>query len=198
RYPVDIAPFVAMRDTSPESYAALRALLGPEHVGVLFTTQALTPPAGLSVQISASGYQMVATRLPAQPSGRHDFVPLTAADAPAMQELVALTKPGPFAERTVELGTYLGVRSNGRLVAMAGERMRLAGQVEISAVCVHPEHRGHGYARDLILTLMHRQIAQGIVPMLHTFADNAPAIALYEQIGFAIRQTLHVTGLKRT
>jgi predicted GNAT family acetyltransferase len=196
RYPAEIAPFAAMREATPEAYAALHALLGSGY-GVLFTTEPLAPPSNLAVQFAASGYQMVATRLPDRPSGRHEFAPLTAADIPAMQELVELTKPGPFAARTIELGTYLGVRSNGKLAAMAGERMRLAGQVEISAVCVHPEHRGHGYARDLILALMQRQIERSMLPMLHVFASNAAAIALYEQIGFAVRQTLHVTGLKR-
>jgi predicted GNAT family acetyltransferase len=197
RYPIDVSPFAAMRDASPEAYAALHALLPPEHTAFLCTTEPLAPPANLIVQLAASVNQMVATRPPESPSGRHEFITLTADDVPDMLALTALTKPGPFAARTIELGTYLGVRTNGQLVAMAGERMRLAGQVEVSAVCVHPDHRGHGYARDLILTLMQRQFAQGAVPMLHTYADNTPAVALYESMGFAVRQTLSFTGLKR-
>lgn len=197
RYPADIAPFAAMREAIPEAYAALHALLPPGHTAFLCTTEPLTPPANLSVQFTASVSQMVVTRQPEAPSGRHEFIMLTAQDVPDMLALTTLTKPGPFAARTFELGTYLGVRANGQLVAMAGERMRLAGQVEVSAVCVHPEHRGHGYARDLILTLMQRQIAQGAVPILHTYADNRPAVALYESMGFADRQTLCFTGLKR-
>jgi len=197
RYPTDVAPFAAMREASPQAYAALHALLPPGHTAFLCTTEPLAPPASLSVQFAASVSQMVATRLPEAPSDRHEFITLTAEDVPDMLALTALAKPGPFAARTFELGTYLGVRTNGQLVAMAGERMRLAHQVEVSAVCVHPEHRGHGYARDLILTLMQRQIAQGAVPILHTYADNGPAVALYESMGFTGRQTLCFTGLKR-
>lgn len=196
RYPVDISPFAAMCNASPEAYAALHSLIAPEHTAFLCTIEPLAPPANLSVQFAASVNQMVATLPPEAPSGRHEFITLTARDVPDMLTLTALTKPGPFAARTIELGTYLGVRTNGQLVAMAGERMRLAGQVEVSAVCVHPEHRGHGYARDLMLTLMQRQVARGAVPMLHTYADNAPAVSLYESMGFAVRQTLHFTGVK--
>ena len=49
---------------------------------------------------------------------------LTSVDASEMLSLAQLTKLGPFAGRTNELGRFLGVRREGRLVAMAGERMR--------------------------------------------------------------------------
>src|SRR4029077_5363570 len=112
------------------------------------------------------------------------FDQLTPADVPAMLDLVARTQPGPFARRTIELGTYLGVREGGALVAMAGERMHLDGHSEISAVCTDPSQRRRGLARDLVLTLARRIRARGERPFLHVAADNVNAIRLYEALGF--------------
>jgi predicted GNAT family acetyltransferase len=125
------------------------------------------------------------------------FDPLGAADVSAMLELTALTKPGPFFARTYELGQYFGIRDGDRLAAMAGERMRLDGFTEISAVCVHPDHRGKGYARLLIRALIKAIADRGETPFLHVFVSNLNAIALYERLGFAGRATLQVTMLQR-
>jgi ribosomal protein S18 acetylase RimI-like enzyme len=108
-----------------------------------------------------------------------------------------LTKPGPFAQRTIVLGSYVGIRSGDQLVAMAGERMRFDGFTEISAVCTHPDHRGRGHAVLLVSALMRSILARGETPFLHIFSDNTSAAALYRKLGFTYRRSLTVTVLKR-
>jgi predicted GNAT family acetyltransferase len=114
-----------------------------------------------------------------------------------MIELTALTKPGPFGKRTHELGTYLGIRRDGKLVAMAGERLKVPGHTEVSAVCTHPDHTGHGYARILMSEVMRRIRVRGERPFLHVREDNVRAIALYERLGFEARVKLHLAVLRK-
>jgi predicted GNAT family acetyltransferase len=122
---------------------------------------------------------------------------LSAADVPEMLALAELTKPGPFGARTVELGTYLGLHCGG-LVAMAGERLRIPGYTEISGVCTHPDHRGHGYASTLISALVGRISDRGEVPFLHVRPENKRAVELYRQHGFAERAEFHLAVLSRS
>jgi len=112
-------------------------------------------------------------------------------------ELTERTKPGPFHKRTHELGTYLGIRRDGRLVAMAGERLKIPGYTEVSAVCTHPEHTGHGYARILMAEVMQRILGRGETPVLHVREDNVRAIALYERLGFRLRVLMHFAVLRK-
>jgi len=196
RYPPDIAPFAATVDASPHSFAALGALMSRSGQAVLFTPDPVSPPADFKILFAATGEQMIGT--PAETKGRAaGIVTLGADDVPAMLELTKLTNPGPFTARTRELGTFLGIRVDGRLVAMAGERMKPADYTEITAVCVHPDHRGRGYAQ-VLLGAIARQIAdRGEIPFLHVFSDNHSAIALYRRQGMDIRRQLHVTVLGR-
>jgi len=194
RYPADIAPFAAIADTSAASFAALGRLISPAIPAAMFTVDPIMPPGGLAVLRRGSVEQMVGSSLE-NPSDMPAPVPLGAADVPAMLELVELTKPGPFGRRTHELGQFLGIRVDGRLAAMAGERMRLAGFTEITAVCTHPAHRGRGYARTILARLSRAIIARGELPFLHVFSDNQPAIELYRRAGFGVRRQMHLTVL---
>jgi predicted GNAT family acetyltransferase len=195
RYPTAIAPFADMSDMSVESFAALGALMSKNDQAVLFTQDAVAPPPEFKILLAATGEQMIGTPA-ASPGNTDDVVRLGVDDVPAMMELTALTKPGPFALRTHELGTYLGVKIDGRLVAMAGERMKPAEFTEITAVCVHPDYRGRGYAQRLLGAVARQIAARGEIPFLHVFSDNAGAIALYRRQGMEIRRRLHVTVLK--
>jgi len=114
-----------------------------------------------------------------------------------LSALTALTKPGPFSARTHELGAYIGIRRNGKLVAMAGERLKVPGCTELSAVCTHPEHTGHGFARTLMTELMRRICGRGETPFLHVREDNMRAIGLYERMGFRRRVLLHLAVLRK-
>lgn len=124
-----------------------------------------------------------------------DAVVLGQADVPEMLALTAATKPGPFAARTIELGTYLGIRDQGRLVAMAGERMRVPGWTEISAICTAQSHRGQGLAARLVHTLVGQIEARGEQAFLHAAITNTSAIELYKRLGFRQRRRLVATGL---
>jgi ribosomal protein S18 acetylase RimI-like enzyme len=196
RFPVDIAPFADMPDMTPASFAALGEVLAPSQVAVLFTPEPVDVPATFRVVLAEPGEQMIGS--PVDSTLRDaEIVRLGAADVAAMTALVALTKPGPFAERTHELGTFLGIRVGGELVAMTGERMKPGRFTEMTAVCVHPDHRGRGYAQALLAAVARQIEARGEVPFLHVFASNASAIALYRRQGMHIRRRLHVTALMK-
>lgn len=196
RFPPDIAPFGATAEDSPEAFAALRALLSAEERVALVGLDTLKPYPGFEVVREAPILQMIADgETPAPPEGLAPIV-LGASDVPEMLRLAQETNPGPFGLRTHELGQYIGVRVASALAAMAGERMRLDGAVEISAVCVSPEHRGKGYAAFLVAWLVRKLREEGAMPFLHVFTDN-PAIALYERLGFTGRKTLRLTVLSR-
>jgi predicted GNAT family acetyltransferase len=118
-----------------------------------------------------------------------EAVPLGPADVPDMLDLARRTKPGPFLPRTIEMGSYLGVRRDRALVAMAGERLHPPGWTEISAVCTNPEWRGHGLASRLVLALAAEIRARGETPFLNAVATNVNAIRLYEELGFRLRKS---------
>jgi len=157
----------------------------------------IAPPPGLVLVLAAKTVQMVAERIEG-PSASFAFEELTPADAPEMLALAQLTKPGPFAERTHELGRFVGVRHAGRLVAMAGERMKAGLFAEISGVCTHPDHRGRGIAAGLMREVGRAILARGETPFLHAFADNAGAIALYAKLGFATRWKPVLMAMQRS
>jgi ribosomal protein S18 acetylase RimI-like enzyme len=196
RYPVAITPFADMADMSAESFAALGALMKGSEVAVLFTPDAVSVPSEFKVVLAETGEQMIGT--PAESALRGaEIVTLGADDVPAMIALTALTRPGPFSARTHELGTFLGIRVAGELVAMAGERMKPGNYTEMTAICVHPDHRGRGYAQALMGAIARQIVARGESPFLHVFSNNASAIALYRRQGMRIRRRLHVTVLKK-
>ncbi|SHJ38030.1 FR47-like protein [Bradyrhizobium lablabi] len=196
RYPPAIGPFAAIADMSAQSFAALGALMSPSEVAVLFTPEPVTPTEEFKILLAETGEQMIGTPAESSIAGV-DIVTLGAADVPAMLELTKLTNPGPFAARTHELGTFLGIRVDGQLVAMIGERMKPANYTEITAVCVHPSHRGCGYAQVLLGAISRQILARSEIPFLHVFSNNSSAIALYRRQGMQIRRRLHVTALQR-
>ena len=196
RYPPLMTPFADMPELSDENFAALAALMSPQDIAVLFTPDAVKPPAPFNVVLADTGEQMIGNPIET-PADGVDIVTLGAADVPEMIELTTLTKPGPFSTRTHELGTFLGIRADGRLVAMIGERMKPAQYTEMTAVCVHPSHRGRGYGQMLLSAISRRIVARGEIPFLHVFTSNESAIALYKRQGMEIRRRLHVTVLKK-
>jgi predicted GNAT family acetyltransferase len=196
RYPTQMTPFAAMPDMSAENFAALAALMSSHDIAVLFTLEAVSPPAEFKIVLADTGEQMIGAPVET-PANGVDIVTLGADDVPDMMELTALTKPGPFSARTHELGTFLGIRIDGQLVAMVGERMKPAEYTEITAVCVHPSHRGRGYGQILLSAISRQIVSRGEIPFLHVFTSNHSAIALYRRQGMEIRRRLHVTVLKK-
>lgn len=196
RFPPVIAPFADMSEMSPQNFAALGAMMSPSEIAVLFTADAVSAPEQFKVVLAETGEQMLGAPADGPVSGV-EAVRLGDADIPAMMELTGLTKPGPFSARTHELGTFVGIRADGRLAAMAGERMKPANYTEITAVCVHPDYRRRGYAQFLLGTMGRQILARGELPFLHVFSSNSSAIALYRRQGMEIRRRLHVTALQR-
>jgi len=197
RYPDDIAPFVAVSEQSARAFAALAALVAAQETVVLLGGEL---PSSEHWKLSRQRHviQMVyEQRLAAESGGAVEIVPLTVVDVPAMLDLTALTHPGPFLPHTIELGSYLAIRQNGQLAAMAGERFHLEGYREISAVCTHPAFTKRGYARRLVTNLINRHEKAGITSFLHVMQENSGAIALYESLGFTRRAVLPLWVLQR-
>lgn len=190
RYPAAVAPFGALPPEPDDAdWAALATLATP--TVSLIDPGAIPPAWTVTRQLHVT--QMVLER-PLEPASSADE--LGAADVDDMLELVEATHPGPFGPGTIRLGRYLGVRDQGRLIAMAGERMRLAGWTEVSAVCTAPTHRGLGLARRLITAVGAGIQARGDRVFLHVMSANAAAIGLYESMGFARRRTASVIVLE--
>ncbi len=196
RYPAAIAPFAATVDTEPASFRSLLALVSGDDPVALFTTEEVQPPSAFSVVQRASVDQMVLEDAGAY-TARHGapIVTLGVPDGPEMLALASVTQPGPFGPRTIELGHYIGIRQQGVLVAMAGERMRLDGFTEISAVCVESAYRRHGFAAELVRSLASSIAARSEIPFLHVFSSNHAAIALYRKLGFTLRRRVHLAVL---
>jgi predicted GNAT family acetyltransferase len=192
RYPLHLAPFAAVREQTPEGFAALARALHPEGMAALFVTPLEPPLPGWTHLRTFEVIQMTCKNL--VPTPEPEMLKLETRDVPEMLELIRLTEPGPFKDRANELGTFYGVREghperNGKLVAIAGERIRLTGFTEISAVCTHPDFQRRGLARGLMHRLSCEILARGEVPFLHVFAGNSNAIHAYESLGFQRRQT---------
>jgi predicted GNAT family acetyltransferase len=206
RYRVDVAPFATLRDvTDPGVWRDLAELSGPGDRAALVAPSAQpvgTVHAGWSVVQALSCAQMIApvdglaAEAPTRSAER--LVPLGPRDAAEMVALAELTHPGPFATSTVELGGYLGVRREARLVAMAGRRLQLPGWIEISAVCTHPAHRGQGLARLLIAGVDAAIRQQGHRAFLHAIHQNTTAIELYRELGFTTRADMTFTVIQLT
>jgi ribosomal protein S18 acetylase RimI-like enzyme len=183
RYDPDVAPFLA-EPRSVAEWDDVAALVGAGNATVVPAFGELGPH-GLELGRVLPGVQLVGETVTGRPDP--DLVRLGPDDVPAMRELVARTRPGPFGPRTIEMGTYLGVVADGVLVAMAGERLHPPGYTEISAVCTDAAFRGRGLGTRLVLAVAAGVRARGEVPFLHAAADNVTAIRLYEQLGFRLR-----------
>jgi len=195
-YPRDIAPFSAIEESTASAYGDLARDLPPNGEARLFRLSDEALPAGWEKVDAFPAIQMTARHAIGNVEPSRAVSTLSAADTRMMLELVAAAKPGPFGQRTPELGTYLGIRENGHLLAMAGERMRAPGYVELSSICTHPDARGRGLAADLMLRLMRTVLERGEVPVLHVRHENTAAIRLYRRLGFEVRREFWVLTRK--
>lgn len=207
RYVPDVHCFAASGDDEPASLRALADLVAPGHTIFVAQSAPIQVPPGLQILKQAQGVQMVAQQpmqavAPGVATSGTTTPEATVQvlgddDAPDMLALAQLTEPGPFLPRTHTMGRFVGVRENGRLMAMAGERMRFAGATEVSGVCTHPEARGKGYARPLSALVTDHIQRRGDQAFLHAWVTNRPAIALYESLGYRTRAILHIGVLAR-
>jgi GNAT superfamily N-acetyltransferase len=200
RYPADVAPFAAMEAGSAAAQRQLHALLG---VGESVWVAGTADHPGLRVEQELDCVQMVLPRdapppVPARvPAPVPDIVPLSGENAAEMVALTDVAFPGFFRPATHRMGSYVGIRMDGRLIAMAGERLRLEGCPELSGICTHPEHRGKGLAAGLIGRLVEAHRRAGLTSWLHVGAPNTRAIELYERLGFLRIRNLMLRRISR-
>ncbi|ALJ19164.1 GNAT family N-acetyltransferase [Microbacterium sp. No. 7] len=195
RYPADVATFVAVRDwDDPRVWDSIVEIVGPGGtLGISHADPAL--PAGWEPAWRGAGVQLVETeRLAPRPDD--EAIELGAEDAADMLALVERNQPGPFQPRTHELGRYIGIRRDGRLIAMAGERLHPEGWTEISAVSTDDAYRRQGLASRLVLDIAFGIQQRGDRAFLHAAADNTGAIAAYEKLGFALRKRTTFVGVQ--
>jgi GNAT superfamily N-acetyltransferase len=194
RYQRGVCPFGAVadpRDTA--SWSALADLLEGRAVFLIIDPDEL--PGGWEVTEAIPGVQMDGTRV--EPAADVELTTLRPPDVPEMLALVERTRPGPFLPRTIEMGTYVGLRRGGSLIAMAGERLRPAGWTEISAVCTEAAFRGQGIGTRLVRAVTAAIRDRDARPFLHVAATNGQAIRLYRSLGFELRRTVSFTAVRQ-
>ena len=197
RFQRDINLFASASDDSVASLAALSALVQDDECVYVLQVPAIHIPEGLMAVREAQGVQLLAARPIKAEAGEDKIIELSDADAPEMLALAKLTEPGPFLPRTHTMGRFIGIRINGQLAAMAGERMRFPGFTEVSGVCTHPDFRGRGFARRLSSVVANTIQQRGEQAFLHAWTSNVAAIAMYERLGFEHRTSVQVAILKR-
>ncbi len=200
RFMPEVTALCAFAAPNDDGYADLARLAGVDGTAAVFLDQPYESRPGWEFVVGAPLLQMIC-RNGHGSNGRTplpEIVQLGHKDSPEMLELTALTKPGPFGKRTHELGYYVGIRDHGKLVAMAGERLKVPGFSEVSAVCTHPDHLGKGYAAALMTEVMRCIRERGETPILHVRADNTRAISIYERLGFRTAWEGHFAVLRKT
>ncbi len=201
KFQAEIGPLAGFAEPTCKAYVTLGKLVRVGTGAGLFleapANAADIEPAGFRIVEQDPLLQMIYSDCEL-PTRALDFVKLTAADVPEMVALATMMKPGPFNTRTHELGNFIGVKREGQLAAMAGERMGMPGYTEISAVCTHPNHAGHGYATALMVELIGQIRRRNEIPILHVRSSNTHAIGLYRRIGFADRRRFHFTVIAKT
>lgn len=192
KYPPRATPFGAFAEPTDAAFEALAAALGDQtRVGILLD-EPHVPPTGWTTVTARQISQMIYAGGGTQPAATAAIVQMAAADVPEMVALAELTKPGPMAERVLELGNYYGIREGSRLAAIAGERIHLTGYTEVSGVCTHPDFRGRGYAGQLVAFVSARIITRGETPFLHLKTENLSARRVYESLGFRWRREINL------
>lgn len=194
RYPSDIGPLSALQEPTPEAYADLAAIVPQGDVAILFLEDKPEVPEGWELRRGGTLVQMICPAIPAAVDDA--IVTMGPADTAEMVALAELTEPGPFRHGTSGLGGFIGIRVDGRLAAMAGQRLSPTGFSEVSAVCTHPDFRGRGYARALVAAVARNIHLDGRVPFLTSFEANTGAIRIYQKVGFVLRRTLQLAVLK--
>jgi GNAT superfamily N-acetyltransferase len=184
RYPADVAPFAAVASPTVSALMELHSLLVPGE-SVWIPGEKFPKVPEVSFEQSLECLQMVLPSeiIPPEPTG--EILPLSCDDAAEMVALTALAFPGFFCRRTCEMGAYYGIRQEGELIAMGGERLWINGYPEISGICTHPEHRGRGYATAVMWQLVRDHRREGLISWLHVSAVNQGAIELYQRMGFS-------------
>lgn len=193
----DVSPFAGFPEDYKKGFVDLYSFHPPGRTILYATPQEIKEPAGWRLLREIKGLQFIYTGGPTRNGHSLKLVALQKENVEEMIKLAVLTKPGPFAARTIEFGHYFGIFDGGQLVAMTGQRLHVAAYTEISAVCTHPAHLGKGYAAALMQHQLNLILGHGQVPFLHVREDNSRAIALYERLHFKVNRGMNFYFMKR-
>jgi len=192
-----ISPFIGLKEYSAENFQRLHELIPHDNPIGFVSPVAVKIPETWKVLGNISAFQMVYDQPEPPAEIEAVMVPLTREHIPEMLALTRLTNPGPFTERTIEFGHYQGIFQDGKLAAMAGQRLNPSPYAEISAVCTHPDYLGKGYAKQLMLSQIRRIKTASGTPFLHVRTDNERAIKIYEHSGFSTRKEMYIYFIKK-
>lgn len=193
RYASGFSPIIAFRDNALPDFDALSPFCAPGEMFYCEGWQGACPE-GWRIDAETTMFRMVWDASQPTADDAPEAVKLGLQHADEAVALAALCRPGPFGPRTIELGDYYGVFDDGRLIAMAGQRMRVPGYTEVSGVCTHPDAQGRGLAKKLMRKLIHQQMQVGEIPFLHVMRANETAHNFYRRMGFTdyIESTVRV------
>lgn len=192
-----VSPFVTMDAWNEADLKEMQDILPVDRSFYVLIPRQVDIPEAFAQVYTTPIYQMVCQGFQPQFLTEQAVLEMGNADVEEMITLTALTRPGPFSTNTMSFGRYIGIREGERLAAMAGERMKMAGHTEVSAVCTHPDFLGKGYASHLMSILCAAIIERGETPFLHVRADNPRAIRAYERLGFNISRDVFFAIIKR-
>jgi predicted GNAT family acetyltransferase len=192
----DIGLFAGLQDNSEQDLLELHSLLPINSAVVLFTPTEISIPSCWGTRLKKDLLQMEYRPVHPVVADRNQIEILKEENIPAMLELTSLTKPGPFLQRTIDFGNYEGIFIDGKLIAMAGQRLQPDPYTEVSAVCTHPDHTGKGYAAKLITSQLAQLSERQRIPFLHVYPENTAACKLYEKLGFFVRKQMLVYVLE--
>ncbi len=195
RYPPDFAPFLGVASVNTEVTDALRTLIAPGETVYLLGIAPSAPP-DWRLEPFRPLAQMICEQ-PLEVIDGPETIELSQAHRDDVLALTALVYPHYFRARTMEMGRYFGIYQEGRLAAMAGERLGTDGFQEISAICTHPDFNGRGYARRLTAMLSNDNLQRGRIPFLHVSRENPRALHLYEQLGYRHRRDIGFWSISR-
>jgi len=190
-FPEEVAPFLALEHWDEKEKKAMLECMPAGREFFVLIARPVSLPEEVEIIRTVPVIQMVCEKLIPGTPRDIQTQPLTPEHVPQMIELTRLTRPGPFTERTIEFGNYFGVFEDGKLVAMTGERLKVNGYTEVSAICTHPAHLGKGYASHLLTQAARRIFDSGHMPFLHVLADNTGAVELYRKKGFYTRADVY-------
>ena len=192
----DVGLFAGFNITTKKALTELAGMISEGEKVILFMTKPIAVTGEWRTEAARPLLQMVYTKKQTFSTDSTGIEPLHKQHVPAMLELTGITNPGPFFNRTIELGNYEGVFNGEQLIAMIGQRMQVGHYAEVSAVCTHPDFTGRGYAARLIIDQINKITAANKIPFLHVYPEN-PACYLYRKLGFTVRRKLMVYFLER-